>query len=375
MSYYCTFGELQEHLKSHYLRTGSRMQFFEMWNSLSRRGLLITDPPEILRNRELVGKMPDHEFESLVNRLYISFNTSTGKMTDLVQEDDIIPIGRDAFCFRHPRYTRPMLHVHNHVEVNFVSRGSCLLHFEDKTRTMKEGELCIIAPGSRHDIEIVDDETFVFTLMLRTSTFDTVFFSLLAGSDLLADFFRTILHSPLQANYLLFYLDDMQWVRIIFRNVLMESCKSDNYANNCCSSWINLLFATVLRSYSKSLQFYDYTMGTDFSLVLQYIQHNYQTVTLSSLAAFFHYSEPHLCTLIKRNTGHSFTDLVKRLRMNRAVSLLQNTDMKIAEIAENIGYHSADHFSRVFRGTYHMSPAEYRKLHGRQPVQPGETES
>ena len=363
MTYYCSFGEYQKQLKDYFLRTGTRMQFYEMWSYLYRKGLLITDPPEILRNKELVGKMPDAEFEAMVDRLYLNFPTPVSKSADVVQEDDIIPIGRDAFVFRHPRYTRPMLHTHNHVEVDFVSRGGCTLHFEDKTRALREGELCIIAPGSRHDIEITEDDTFVFTLMLRTSTFDTVFFSLLTGSDLLADFFRTILHSPAQPNYLLFYLEDLEWVRIIFRNALMECYKSDLYANNACTSWINLLFTTVLRNYSRSLQFYDYTMGTDFSLVLQYIQHNYQTVTLSSLASFFHYSEPHLCTLIRKNTGHSFTELIKRLRMNRAVSLLQNTDMKVSEIAENVGYHSADHFSRVFRGTYMVSPAEYRKRH------------
>ena len=104
-------------------------------------------------------------------------------------------------------------------------------------------------------------------------------------------------------------------------------------------------------------------MGTDFSLILQYIQHNYQTLTLASLAEFFHYSEPHLSTLIKQNTGCSFTMLIKQLRMADAVSYLTNTKMKVNEIAESIGYNSADHFSRVFRSEYQMSPQEYRRIH------------
>ena len=104
-------------------------------------------------------------------------------------------------------------------------------------------------------------------------------------------------------------------------------------------------------------------MGSDFSLVLQYIQHNYQTLTLSSLAKLFHYSEPHLCTLIKQNTGLTFTELIKKLRLADATSYLLNTSMKIGEIAEQIGYNSADHFSRVFRSAYKMSPLEYRRQH------------
>ncbi len=126
---------------------------------------------------------------------------------------------------------------------------------------------------------------------------------------------------------------------------------------------MNLLFSTLLRNYSETLQFYNYQMGSDFSLVLQYIQHNYQTLSLSSLAEFFHYSEPHLCTLIKQNTGYNFTELIKQLRMADAISYLTNTNLKIGEIAERVGYNSADHFSRVFRSSYQMSPQEYRKKH------------
>jgi AraC-like DNA-binding protein len=37
--------------------------------------------------------------------------------------------------------------------------------------------------------------------------------------------------------------------------------------------------------------------------------------------------------------------------------------MKISEIAECVGYNSADHFSRIFRSEYQMSPQEYRKKH------------
>ena len=225
---------------------------------------------------------------------------------------------------------------------------------------MQEGELCIIAPSSEHDL-IIDDDSTVFCIMLRKSTFDTTFFSLLSRKDLLSYFFRTILQDDSHANYLLFFSENNKWLKQIIHNAMGESYKNDSYSNACCISWINLLFSNLLRNYSKTLQFYDYQMGADFSLVLQYIQHNYQTLTLASLAELFHYSEPHLCTLIKQNTGHNFTGLIKRLRLAEAIDYLTNTNLKIGEIAEKVGYNSADHFSRVFRSTYKMSPQEYRK--------------
>ena len=359
MAYYITYGEFQQHMKDYFFRTGSRMQFPEMADYLYRKGLLSETPPDPILTSEMFGDMDDDAFNKIIDQLPLELNPQIA-ITPKVKETDIFPNSGDVFIIRHPRYTRPAPHIHNYFEINYVASGSCTFVFEKSKRTMQEGELCIIAPSSEHDL-VIDDDSTVFCIMLRKSTFDTTFFSLLSRKDLLSYFFRTILQDDSHANYLLFFSENNKWLKQIIHNAMGESYKNDSYSNACCISWINLLFSNLLRNYSKTLQFYDYQMGADFSLVLQYIQHNYQTVTLASLAELFHYSEPHLCTLIKQNTGHTFTGLIKRLRLAEAIDYLTNTNLKIGEIAEKVGYNSADHFSRVFRSTYKMSPQEYRK--------------
>lgn len=359
MAYYITYGEFQQYMKDYFFRTGSRMQFPEMADYLYRKGLLSETPPDPMLTSEMFGDMDDDAFNKIIDQLPLELNPQIS-ITPKVKENDIFPNSVDVFIIRHPRYTRPAPHIHNYFEINYVASGSCTFVFEKDKRTMREGELCIIAPSSEHDL-VIDDDSTVFCIMLRKSTFDTTFFSLLSRKDLLSYFFRTILQDDSHANYLLFFSENNKWLKQIIHNAMGESYKNDSYSNACCISWINLLFSNLLRNYSKTLQFYDYQMGADFSLVLQYIQHNYQTLTLASLAELFHYSEPHLCTLIKQNTGHNFTGLIKRLRLAEAIDYLTNTNLKIGEIAEKVGYNSADHFSRVFRSTYKMSPQEYRK--------------
>lgn len=361
MPYYITYGEFQQNMKDYYKRTGGRLQFTEMTDYLYKKGLL-RDSCTQGNPAGLYEDMTDDEFNEVIDSLNLTLTPTLGAPLAVeVTETDIIPPARDVFIIRHPRYTRPQSHRHNYFEINYVARGQCTFTFENNNRMMSEGELCIIAPSSRHDVIIMDDST-IFTIMIRKSTFETTFFSLLSQKDLLSYFFRTILQDQSHANYLLFFAADNQWIKKIIRNLMGEGNRKDSYSNNCCISWVNLLFSTLLRKYSDTIQFYNYQMGSDFSLVLQYIQHNYQTLTLSSLAGLFHYSEPHLCTRIKQNTGYTFTELIKRLRLSDAVDYLTNTNIKISEIAEHIGYNSADHFSRVFRTTYLMSPQEYRKV-------------
>lgn len=362
MAYYITYGEFQKHMTEYFRRTGNRMQFPEMKDYLYRKGLLSETRPADFPADRMFDPMSDEEFEKVIDSIILTLVPDMQFSTH-VEEADIIPNYRDVFIIRHPRFTRPATHVHNYFEINFVASGNCTFFFEKESRTLKEGEFCIIAPESVHDLVIDDEETTVFTIMLRKSTFNTSFFSLLSQKDLLAYFFRTILQGDSHPNYLLFFAKDTRWIKNIVRNAMGECYKNDSYSNVCAINWINLLFSALLRNYSQTVQFYNYQMGSDFSLVLQYIQHNYRTLTLSSLAEFFHYSEPHLCTLIKQNTGYNFTDLIKQLRLADATSYLENTNLKVSEIAERIGYNSADHFSRVFRTTYKMSPQEYRKTH------------
>lgn len=309
---YITYGEFQQYMKDYYFRTGSRMQFIEMVHYLDHKGLLYAKPPHpiLARRYPHFTNMTDAEFNQIVDDIVLTVDPDSG-IHQTVSESDIIPIARDVFVIRHPRYTRPDSHRHNYYELDYVAGGHARFFFENTEKVLQAGEICLVSPGASHDI-ILDDDSTVFCIMFRKSTFDTVFFSQLSQQNLLANFFRMT------------------------------------------------LFSHLLRCYSRTVQFYDYQAGTDFSLILQYIQHNYKTITMSSLASLFNYSEPHLCTMIRQNTGQSFTALIRRLRMADAVNYLTNTNLKIGEIAEAVGYNSSDHFSRVFRSTYKMSPQNYR---------------
>ncbi len=359
MRIYTTYGKFQSEMDSYYKRTGHKLQFVEMLMRMNDKGLLDTVPPRFPVHENALS-LSDEEFDKIVDHIPISFELQDSMSSD-IGEEKIIPQFYDVFTIRHPRFTRAYSHIHNYFEIDFVVKGTATFRFEKEEHIMHEGEACIIAPGSSHDFLIDDDKTIVYTICIRKSTFESTFVSLMSHQNLLSGFFRQILKDENHSNYLMLFTGNNMECRILLRKLLIESEHPDEYSNGCCISVINLLFANLLRNYSKTIAFYNYEIGTDFSLVLQYIQHNYQTLTLSSLAQFFHYSEPHLSTLIKQNTGSNFTDLIKNLRMRDAKNLLINTDRKINEIADQTGYNSADHFSRVFRQTYGMSPAAYRK--------------
>ena len=363
MALYTTYGKLQKYMTDHYKRTGTGLQFNEAADRMKKAGLLKTEEPPFEPGTDF-DRLSDTDFDRLVDTFPMALGAGLFEEAGPreVAEEAMIPYRKDVFTIRHPRYTRPYTHRHNYFELDVVVQGHGLFFFEDEEpRELKTGEIVIIAPGSTHDF-LLDDDSIVFCICIRKSTFDTSFFSLMARQDLLSFFFRQTLRGDGgKANYLLFYTGGNRRLVTCCRNLLLESERADAYSSACAVSYVNIFFTELLRNYSQTIRYYDYEGDADFTLILQYIQHNYQTLTLKSLAAFFHYSEPHLCSLIKENTGTSLTDLIRRLRMRDAVHYLIDTDIKVSEIAELIGYNSADHFSRVFRQTYGASPRAYRE--------------
>ncbi len=94
--------------------------------------------------------------------------------------------------------------------------------------------------------------------------------------------------------------------------------------------------------------------------IMNYIQVNYLTVDMEELAREFHLSKPYLSKYIKEKSGNTFGEIVKNVRMKKARSLIKGTSQSIERIAEQVGYQNVEHFNRLFKKKYGMTPVQYR---------------
>ena len=94
--------------------------------------------------------------------------------------------------------------------------------------------------------------------------------------------------------------------------------------------------------------------------MINFIQNNYQYVTLETMAAQFHLSEPYISKFIKDKSGKTFGEHVSGVRMKKAKVLLKNGNMTVENIAEAVGYQNVEHFNRQFKKMFNMTPVQYR---------------
>lgn len=89
-------------------------------------------------------------------------------------------------------------------------------------------------------------------------------------------------------------------------------------------------------------------------------KHKSDPISLSEVARALNVSTFYFCKLFKKATGINFTEYLSRIRIEKAKNLLLNPNLRVSEIAYEVGFQSLTHFNRVFLRIVGRSPTAYR---------------
>ncbi|WP_027094076.1 response regulator transcription factor [Cohnella thermotolerans] len=96
--------------------------------------------------------------------------------------------------------------------------------------------------------------------------------------------------------------------------------------------------------------------------IARYIEANYyRELTLQDIAGQFYLSREYISRRFKQIFGENLSDFLARVRIERAKTLLGNPALKIAEVAEKVGFSDEKYFSKVFKKFAGVSPNQFRK--------------
>ena len=95
----------------------------------------------------------------------------------------------------------------------------------------------------------------------------------------------------------------------------------------------------------------------------EFIKKNYveKSLSLSMVSEYVGLSENHFSSIFAKQTGKTFTEYVTELRIEKAKTLLRETNLKVYEVAENVGFANAEYFSKIFKKTTRKSPNQFLK--------------
>ena len=96
--------------------------------------------------------------------------------------------------------------------------------------------------------------------------------------------------------------------------------------------------------------------------IVKYIYaHLNEKLTLNKLSVIFFMSESAISKYLEEVTGFMFNDLLRHMRISKALNLLVYTDLNIEEIAHLVGFVDGSHISKLCSKHLKMSPNKYRE--------------
>ena len=279
------------------------------------------------------------------------------------QEAGYISPDQDISAWQMMRYMPAHWHQNEYFEVYYAFSGNCPIHFTNEIVTVKPGTVLIVAPHVVHANPCYEDDQVLVYYNIRSSTFDQVFWNQIPSGNLLSGFFRQALSGQQPNSYLHFETENDPEIRDLLGGIFQEYQEKLIYAPQLVNAYMSACLILLLRRYEGSVRLprtEDFYWKHQYSAILSHIQSHYATVRLCDLADQFHYSEKQIRRIVFATTGVSYSDLITKLKMERAAQLLRQDGVSMDAIAVETGYTTVSSFYRAFSAYYGCTPGAYQ---------------
>ena len=236
----------------------------------------------------------------------------------------------------------PLPHFHKEVEMIYVRHGKSRAVANRSSYELSDGDLFISFPHQIHYFP--DSEIGEFVLLILSPK---VFFGL-----------DTEINSC-EPSYNVVHVEKDSRIAGFMEEMVNATGK---YKMTEYSAYINLTMAEILPQLSlrPAVQNSNATVKS----ILEYCSSHYtENITLDSISENLHLNKYYISHVINKQTDMKLSDFVNSLRINSACDLLRDTDKKIADISEDVGFGAIRSFNRTFLSLLKITPKEYLEMH------------
>lgn len=257
------------------------------------------------------------------------------------------------------------------LELSYVVSGCMRVRVGNEEILVKAGEFFMPNQYTMRSCCPLGENDIVLSIVMKTQFLEQICIRLKKDNPL-TQFMMDILRRDIYWNRYLHFQDvDDLVVYNLIEALIYVAFPYLNDDNIGCGSpedpkLVEMLAEALFVRLSQSMTAADKTASSNYDevirqTVLSYIASNYRNASLRQLAGIVNQSESALSRQIKTIFNATFTELLLNKRFERAVILLQQTELSVADIARTVGYENTSFFYRRFRQIYGISPKEFRK--------------
>ena len=256
-----------------------------------------------------------------------------------------------------------VLHNHDYFELAFLYQGAAIHHHEDGSHLLSRGTTLFLRPDVFHEIRLMEKSCIINVIIhpnfMRRAIISTMH-SACAFTDYAIDYFYGIEHAE---KFLVFPPDVAEEISSVLEELTLEIYRKQPGWELISRSFLAILFTRLSRvSHARLIIDNDCAeKRTLLSLIISYMNQNYQNVTLERLSEVFHYSPNHISYALRTHTNRNFSGILRDIRLEKAQEYIECTNLSTAEIARLVGLGDASYLHKIFQKQFGISPARYRK--------------
>ena len=224
--------------------------------------------------------------------------------------------------------------------------------------TIHEGECYIGQPFCGYALrQAGDDQVVVIGVLIQKELFYRDFLPILASTPAIFDFFLEPRSNNYSTDFLRLSVTECTAIRTLLELMVIEYADRQDETQAMLKSLTAALLLHVAR-YCRERTPQKKSLTTSEKIV-GYMSEHLDTATLASIGAHFSYHPTYVSNLLKKETGRTFSAILRELRMTRAEALLSGTTLSIEEISAMLGYANSSNFYKAFREQYGTTPREW----------------
>lgn len=228
----------------------------------------------------------------------------------------------------------------------------------DNLITVREGECYIGQPYSGYALRGKSQEEIIIVgVLIKKDAFFKEYLPVVYTDAELFRFFLNpktdkfsdeFIHLPVPKNHA---------IRDILELMAVEYAEKQSDSGQILKSMLQTLLLEIARRHK--LQKTSIQRQSISEKIFAFMDDNSDVVTLKIVAAHFGYHPNYISSLIHKETGRTFSEILTEKRMSRAVLLMKNTSLSLEEISAMLGYSNHSNFYKAFKSYYGTTPREY----------------
>lgn len=251
--------------------------------------------------------------------------------------------------------------------LRYIIDGSAEFVVDGETVIVRKGQVSYIPEGCWLSCKALEDTFAFYSIRFTTSVF-------YEGANFLREYYNFPLVMDVGEGIEPYFSDIYKWVRTDKKS---KSFHVRGALDTLIASLIDILNSDEPDDVKAEINGLEYnleqirkrvkksTVQTDprIQTVIDYIMLNpTEEYTSDKLSGMAEVAETTFRRLFKEATGKTATEFIRQVRLTTAARLLLVSNDPVNCIAHDVGFEDANHFTRVFRQAFGMTPGRYRKM-------------